>query len=48
MLALGIYPTLKAVLSTKGIEAGVVKRPLSPLNDDGLEQVKLLVSKYNL
>ncbi|GGI40919.1 N-acetylneuraminate lyase [Mammaliicoccus stepanovicii] len=48
VLALGIYPTLKAVLSTKGIEAGVVKRPLSPLNDDGLEQVKLLVSKYNL
>ncbi|WP_016911818.1 N-acetylneuraminate lyase [Mammaliicoccus vitulinus] len=48
VLALGIYPTLKAVLSTKGIEAGSVKRPLAPLDDDSLEKVKELVSKYNL
>ncbi|MGK9044494.1 N-acetylneuraminate lyase [Mammaliicoccus vitulinus] len=48
VLALGIYPTLKAVLSIKGIEAGSVKRPLAPLDDDSLEKVKELVSKYNL
>ncbi|WP_323704059.1 N-acetylneuraminate lyase [Mammaliicoccus sp. Dog046] len=48
ILALGIYPTLKAILSTKGIEAGEVKRPLSPLNDEALETVQTLVTKYNL
>lgn len=48
VLALGIYPTLKAVLSAKGIEAGEVKRPLAPLDNEGLEKVKSLVSKYNL
>lgn len=48
VLALGIYPTLKAVLSAKGVEAGSVKRPLSPLDDASLEKVKELVSKYNL
>lgn len=48
VLALGIYPTLKAILSEKGIEAGKVKRPLSPLDEAGIEKVKALVSKYNL
>ena len=48
VLALGIYPTLKAVLSAKEIEAGEVKRPLAPLDNEGLEKVKSLVSKYNL
>lgn len=48
VLSLGIYPTLKAVLATKGIEAGQVKRPLAPLSDQDLKQVESLVKTFNL
>lgn len=48
VLALGIYPTLKAVLNENGIEAGTTKRPLAPLDEASLKKVKELVSKYNL
>ncbi|MCT1470858.1 N-acetylneuraminate lyase [Staphylococcus hominis] len=33
VLSMGIYPTLKEILKTRGIDGGVPKRPFSPFNE---------------
>lgn len=45
ILALGIYPTLKAMLHEKGVDAGLPKRPLRPFDESKRPQLQALLSK---
>ena len=48
VLELGIYPALKEILSSRGIESGMPKRPLKPLSDDKRERLNKLIQQYHL
>lgn len=48
VLELGLYQTLKEVLKVKGIDAGTVKKPMSPFDPAKQEAVKKLVEDFNL
>ena len=48
VLDLGLYQTLKEVLNVKGINAGTVKKPMHPFDESKVEEVKQLVSDFNL
>ncbi|TRM03930.1 N-acetylneuraminate lyase [Staphylococcus hominis] len=48
VLSMGIYPTLKEILKTRGIDGGVPKRPFSPFNEANRKELKQLIETYNL
>ncbi len=48
VLELGIYPALKEILGSRGIESGIPKRPLKPLSDDKRERLNKLIQQYHL
>lgn len=48
VLELGLYQTLKEVLNQKGYDAGTCKKPLSGFDPAKLDEVKKLISDYNL
>ncbi|MEK4167907.1 N-acetylneuraminate lyase [Staphylococcus sp. FSL W8-1268] len=48
VLSMGIYPTLKEVLKTRGIDGGVPKRPFSPFNEANRKELNQLIETYNL
>ena len=48
VLELGIYPALKEILGSRGIESGMPKRPLKPLSDDKRERLNKLIQHYHL
>lgn len=48
VLGLGLYPTLKEILNTKGINAGICKKPMRGLDSNKKEAVKQLVKKFSL
>lgn len=48
VLDLGLYPTLKEILNTKGINAGTVKKPMSGFDPSKKEAVKQLVDQFQL
>lgn len=47
-LELGIYPTLKEILKTKGIAAGINKKPMRPFDSKKQPEVKKLIEAYDL
>lgn len=48
VLSIGIYPTLKEILKTRGIDGGVPKRPFSPFNEANRKELNQLIETYNL
>ena len=48
VLAMGIYPTLKEILKTRGIDGGLPKRPFAPFNEAHRATIDNLINKYNL
>ena len=48
VLSMGIYPTLKEILKTRGIDGGVPKRPFSPFNEANRKELNQLIETYNL
>lgn len=48
VLDLGLYQTLKEVLNVKGIDAGTVKKPMSPFDESKRAEVEQLVKEFNL
>lgn len=48
VLAMGIYPTLKEILKTRGIDGGLPKRPFAPFNEAHRATLDNLINKYNL
>ena len=40
VLSMGIYPTLKRNIKTRGIDGGVPKRPFSPFNEANRKRIK--------
>ena len=47
VLSMGIYPTLKEVLKTRGIDGGVPKRPFSPFNEANRKELNQLIETYS-
>lgn len=45
---MGIYPTLKEILKTRGIDGGLPKRPFAPFNEAHRATLDNLINKYNL
>lgn len=48
VLSMGIYPTLKEILKTRGIDGGVPKRPFSPFNEVNRKELNQLIETYSL
>ncbi|MBI5974613.1 N-acetylneuraminate lyase [Staphylococcus canis] len=48
VLKMGLYPTLKAVLTEKGIDTGQPKAPFHPFNETYREALKDLIKQYQL
>ena len=48
VLSMGIYPTLKEILKTRGIDGGVPKRPFSPFNEANRKELNQLIETYSL
>lgn len=48
VLNMGIYPTLKEILKTRGIDGGVPKRPFSPFNEANRKELNQLIETYSL
>ncbi|MCP6652124.1 dihydrodipicolinate synthase family protein, partial [Klebsiella pneumoniae] len=48
VLSMGLYPTLKEILKSRGIDGGVPKRPFAPFNESNREALNNLIDKYNL
>ncbi|MDO0979643.1 N-acetylneuraminate lyase [Staphylococcus hominis] len=48
VLIMGIYPTLKEILKTRGIDGGVPKRPFSPFNEANRKELNQLIETYSL
>ncbi|MEX3458772.1 N-acetylneuraminate lyase [Staphylococcus hominis] len=48
VLSMGIYPTLKEILKTRGIDGGVPKRPFSPFNETNRKELNQLIETYSL
>ncbi|MBS9538783.1 N-acetylneuraminate lyase [Staphylococcus hominis] len=48
VLSMGIYPTLKEILKTRGIDGGVSKRPFSPFNEANRKELNQLIETYSL
>ncbi|MGX0915602.1 N-acetylneuraminate lyase [Staphylococcus hominis] len=48
VLSMGIYPTLKEILKTRGIDGGVPKSPFSPFNEANRKELNQLIETYNL
>ena len=48
VLSMGIYPTLKEILKTRGIDGGVPKRPFSPFNEANRKELNQLIETYKL
>ncbi|AVQ33673.1 N-acetylneuraminate lyase [Staphylococcus muscae] len=48
VIAMGLYPTLKAFLTEKGIDTGLPKAPFHPFNETHRPVLKDLITKYNL
>ena len=48
VLDLGLYPALKEILNTKGINAGTVKKPMRGFDPSKKEAVKQLVDQFQL
>ena len=48
VLSMGIYPTLKEILKTRGIDGGVHKRPFSPFNEANRKELNQLIETYSL
>ena len=48
VLSMGIYPTLKEILKTRGIDGGVPKRPFSPFNEANRKELNQLPTMVNV
>ena len=48
VLSMGIYPTLKEILKTRGVDGGVPKRPFSPFNEANRKELNQLIETYSL
>ncbi|SIH52283.1 dihydrodipicolinate synthase [Mycobacteroides abscessus subsp. abscessus] len=48
VLSMGIYPTLKEILKTRGIDGGLPKRPFSPFNEANRKELNQLIETYSL
>ncbi|SCT97049.1 N-acetylneuraminate lyase [Staphylococcus xylosus] len=48
VLSMGIYSTLKEILTTRGIDGGLPKRPFKPFNEENRSNLAKLIKDYNL
>lgn len=48
VLSMGLYPTLKEILKSRGIDGGLPKRPFAPFNESNRQALNNLIDKYNL
>ncbi|MEB8099589.1 N-acetylneuraminate lyase [Staphylococcus xylosus] len=48
VLSMGIYSTLKEILTTRGIDGGLPKRPFKPFNEENTSKLAKLIKDYNL
>lgn len=48
VLSMGIYSTLKEILTTRGIDGGLPKRPFKPFNEENRSKLAKLIKDYNL
>ncbi|MBE7353997.1 N-acetylneuraminate lyase, partial [Staphylococcus haemolyticus] len=48
VLSMGIYPTLKEILKTRGIDGGLPKRPFRPFDERHRDALDTLIKKYDL
>lgn len=48
VLSMGIYSTLKEILTTRGIDGGLPKRPFKPFNEENRSKLEKLIKDYNL
>ncbi|MBU7217410.1 N-acetylneuraminate lyase [Staphylococcus gallinarum] len=48
VLELGIYPTLKEVLKTRGIDSGLPKKPFKPFDERHRNKLDQLIKAYSL
>ena len=48
VLSMGIYPTLKEILKTRGIDGGLTKRPFAPFNEANRKELNQLIETYSL
>ncbi|MCE4995030.1 N-acetylneuraminate lyase [Staphylococcus xylosus] len=48
VLSMGIYSTLKEILTTRGIDGGLPKRPFKPFNEKNRSKLEKLIKDYNL
>ncbi|RIM87384.1 N-acetylneuraminate lyase [Staphylococcus xylosus] len=48
VLSMGIYSTLKEILTTRGIDGCLPKRPFKPFNEENRSKLEKLIKDYNL
>lgn len=48
VLSMGIYPTLKEILKSRGIDGGLPKRPFAPFKEENRSTLNDIISKYNI
>ncbi|MGW7933878.1 N-acetylneuraminate lyase [Staphylococcus xylosus] len=48
VLSMGIYSTLKEILTTRGIDGSLPKRPFKPFNEENRSKLEKLIKDYNL
>ncbi|SII57524.1 dihydrodipicolinate synthase [Mycobacteroides abscessus subsp. abscessus] len=48
VLSMGIYPTLKEILKSRGIDGGLPKRPFRPFDESHRDALDTLIKKYDL
>ena len=48
VLELGIYPTLKEVLKSRGIDSGLPKKPFKPFDERHRNKLDQLIKAYSL
>ncbi|UDI77226.1 N-acetylneuraminate lyase [Staphylococcus taiwanensis] len=48
VLSMGIYPTLKEILKSRGIDGGLPKRPFQPFDEKHREALDNLIKTYDL
>ncbi|MCM3570897.1 N-acetylneuraminate lyase [Neobacillus mesonae] len=42
----GLYPTIKEILKTKGVDAGVCRKPMKALTEEKVQRAKQIAEKY--
>ncbi|MGY4688941.1 N-acetylneuraminate lyase [Salibacterium sp. K-3] len=42
----GLYPTIKEILKSKGVEAGTCRKPMKPLTDEGVKKAENIAETF--